>query len=83
MQAPETAHGAGALLGKRQTLNTYDNLQVQMLMLPFLKGKQSVLILTNLSPFMQALLTLRNIEAFAAYPNRMQKMIVAIGQYER
>lgn len=30
-----------------------------------------------------ALLTLRNIEAFAAYPNRMQKMIVAAGQYER
>lgn len=30
-----------------------------------------------------ALLTLRNIEAFAAYPNRMQKMIVAVGQYER
>lgn len=31
----------------------------------------------------KALLTLRNIEAFAAYPNRMQKMIVAVGQYER
>lgn len=30
-----------------------------------------------------ALLTLRNIEAFAAYPNRMQRMIVAVGQYER
>ncbi|XP_062610411.1 uncharacterized protein LOC134272175 isoform X1 [Saccostrea cucullata] len=30
-----------------------------------------------------ALLTLRNIEAFAAYPNRMQKMIVEVGQYER
>ena len=78
MQAPETAHGAGALLGKRQTPSTKDNLRVQMLMYVNIE-----LILTNLSPFMQALLTLRNIEAFAAYPNRMQKMIVAIGQYER
>ena len=31
MQTPETAHGAGALLGNRQTYNTNDDIQVQMI----------------------------------------------------